>query len=237
MLAEIHTFPHIEIEHQQGVSEADKGNIPKAWEHYEHAIDLLQHVDDSSPQEASTTLHLARILRDKGMLGVHAHAHGSPANLDTTIRDSSAILRDSRELTQELVEYGAEFKEASVRRVYAEHGATIGCQARVLVYRSMVAEELAPEAAEQIREYFIEASEMLRQGNNSYYGASNAMRAAAFERTLGHEKLSGWLSDAIGFVSSPYGLRDFADALRTTGLIGLCLPLVSTTKSAMIKKP
>lgn len=237
MLPEINTFPHIETEHQEGVSEANKGNIPEAWEHYEHAIDMLQYVDDPCPQEAGTTLHLARILRDKGMLGVYAHAHGSPANLDTTIHDSSAILHDSRELTKELIDYGTEFNETSIRRVYAEHGATIGCQARVLVYKTMVEDELSPGRAEQIRAYFIEATEVLRRGTNSYYGASNAMRAAAFERTLGHHNIRGWLSDALGFVSTPYGARDFTTAARTTARIGLQLPSAALTKAAILKRP
>lgn len=234
-VSRIATFPEVEKLHQLGVSAAVKGDIEQAAERYEEALGLTFDLEDPTRFNAGAELHQARIIRDRGFLDTHAHA--SAPDTPFSIEAGMADLKESLGITSGILACKGVFDEKSVQRVNAEHGATITCQARILVYQSLITNELPDETAEQIRGYFNQAKETLWKGNSSYYGASNAMRAAAFERILGHEQMRGWLADAAGFVATPHGVRDFARACRTTGSIGFALSWEEDTTEVLLQRP
>jgi hypothetical protein len=234
MLEGIAFDPEVEKVHQAGVAAAVRGDIVLAGEYYTGARRIL-HQEAQQPT-ASDRLQAATIRRDQGFLGTHALVAGFLESANHT-SIGRGELEESRGVTTILLREKDRFTEGAKKRIHAEHGATISCQARVLVYSCLANNQPPDQTAEQIRTLFGEARDALRQGDNAYYGASNAMRAAAFERTIGGGAVRGWLADAVGFASTPYGMRDFANACRTVGSIGMVLPSKAATKKALLKRP
>lgn len=141
-------------------------------------------------------------------------------------------------MTQELLDNTElPLSERAWKSIRAEHGATIGLQARTKVYAGVRRDHFDSEDIVNIRELFNEAKDVLEHGNNGYFGASNAIHAAAFERVVGHKGTIKWLGEAMLSASTAQTLRDCLSATRTVLANGLYIPSAKATKRKILTRP
>lgn len=239
LYTKLESFPDIDRLQQEGVAHAVSGDVSRAAELYDAAMQAA----DALPQSQSRELQRARITRDQGFLAVHALVADPELDVEPHLATADSALVVARTMAEQALEpvSGFALDNRSTATVNAEIGATIGLQARAALYGVVRSgERPTKNERNELREIFAEAESFLFNGNNPYYGASNAVRAAMTERLMGSPVgVIDWGMKALLYPAMPDGshLQDRIAGVRTNVLHLPQLASKQLVQMSVLKRP
>ncbi len=174
--------------HDNGLAAELRGDFDEAHGQFREALLSVPGYDGERIWTPASEVQAAAIVRDDGFTDVRAAIQMT--DLDTLHRSSrrvghaAVMLAPLLQHHSYLARYRNKSRELSteeLRELRSEHGATLGCIARIgTVARILFEINLGTEDYER-------AHELLENGSNGYYLVSNAMCAARAARTRSSE--------------------------------------------------